>query len=267
MQKEKLLNAVSRYDIGPKNDKHPNSTKWSLVDSVLTIHHLSQDSSCRMVVSVSDVELPDGQFGIYDPAKFSKILSALNSNVTLQYHDGHGKGRAMYISDDQITIDYILSPLDVIFTDQSPDPEFSRPLKGIPSPNVEFELTREFCDKFIKAKNALPDASIIGVSAGKLGNQQDVEFIINYSTHTTTQIKMHITNVTVNSDLELVAFDADYLRDIMMANKDFTTGKMVIYSKVIEDPERGTRVAAGMDLDFTGDGFTSKYRIAKMEIV
>lgn len=268
MQKQKLLNAISRYNIGPKSDNSPNATKWSVSEGNLTIHHLSQDKSCRIITTVSGVELEDGAFGIYDPDKYAKILSALDSDIELEYHSKHGRQMAMYIKDNQITVDYILSPLDAIFNDQNKDPETERPLKAVPAPNVEFILTREFCEKFIKSKNALPDASTFAVSAGKMGDSQDVEFIINHSNHPTNQIKMHIyTDITVNSDLELVAFNADYLKEIFLANKDFNTASITIFSKVISDPERGNRLAAGMDIDFQGDDYSSKYRLSKVEIV
>lgn len=267
MQKQKLLSAIGRYNIGPYSDNSPNATKWTVQDSTLTIHHLTQDKSCRIITSVVGVELEDGIFGIYDPGKYAKILSALDSDIELEFHKNHGKQTAMYIRDSQITVDYLLSPLDIIFGEQNKDPETDRPFKAVPAPNVQFNLTREFCDKFIKSKNALPDASIFAVSAGKIGETQDVEFIINHSNHPTNQIKMHLTDVTVNSDLDLVAFNADYLKEIFLANKDFTSAEITIFSKVIEDPERGNRLAAGMDVDFQGEDYSSKYRLSKIEIV
>lgn len=267
MQKQKLLTTIARYNIGPKSDNSPNATKWSLRDGVLSVHHLTQDKTCRIIATVENVALADGEFGVYDPDKFAKILSALDPEISLEFHKNHGRQVALYIKDEQITVDFLLSDLGVIFNDQNKDPEQHRPLKPVPSPNVTFNLTRDFCDKFIKSKNALPDAAIFAVSAGRIGDTHDVEFILNYSTHPTNQIKMQLFDVTVESDLDLVAFNADYLKEIFVSNKEFNTATITIFSKTIEDPERGPRLAAGMDVDFVGDDFTSKYRLSKIEVV
>lgn len=256
MQKQKLLSTLAQYTLGG----NCSSVKWKVEDNTLKIHFLTEDGAVRGYVECEGIEMPDCEFGIYDSDKFKQVLGALESNISM------AKERTLLsIADETIQVNYILSPLEIIFNEQTKDPEFDRPFKDVPAPNLKFALTPEVANKFIKAKNALPESLHVAVQAYRTVDS-DIEFILNYSTHPTTQIKMNIVG-EVMSDLPITAFSADYLKEIFLANKDFETGEVIIYSKEIDDPVRGTRIAAGMDVDFRGDGFTTKYRLAKIELV
>lgn len=262
MQKQKLINLLTKYDIGPTTSNSPNSTKWSVRNNILSVHHLTQQVSCRLVVTIPGVELPDTEFGVYDPQRLQKMLQALDSEINIHIT----KDNVLHLSDSSSDAQFILSPLDVIFNDLNKDPEIERPFKDIPQPNVEFELTKEFCTKFVKACSALPEAAIVAISASTMGEQSGVDFIINYSSHQTNQIRLSVPG-TVNSDLELVAFNAPFLQEILSKNSDFESGRITIFSKMIEDSTRGPRLAAGLDLDFNSSDFASKYRLQKVEII
>ena len=261
MEKQSLANVLARYDIGPKTSNNPNAVKWKIQDGQLTVHHLTQEAGCRLVVS-TPLELEDAEFGVYDPGKLQKMLQALDSNIEMRIVK-----HIMYLQDATTTAQFILSPLDIIFTEQYKDPEHDRPFKEIPHPNVEFVLTKEFRQRFVKAKSALPEATLFSVSASSLGSDNSVEFVINYSQHQTNQIKMTMP-ATINADLDLVAFSADFLGEIFSVNSDFESGKIVIFSKMVNDPNRGQRLAAGMDIDFSyANGSETKYRLTKVEII
>jgi hypothetical protein len=263
MVKQKLLNLISRYDIGPKSDNSPNSTKWTIKDGVITVHYLTQNSACRLVVTADNSNVADCEFGIYNPDKLAKMISALDGDIRITYDS---KLHTLLLSDPSIEGRFLVSPIDIIFTDSRKDPEFDRPFKEIPTPNVVFNLTRDFCDKFIKSRSALPDATVFAITASNLGSTSKIDFILNYSNHLVNQIRLSVDG-QVNSDLDLVAFDLDCVKDILSINRDFDTGTISIFSKIITDSSGGSRVAAGMDLDFVGSGFTSKYRLSKMEII
>lgn len=255
MQKQKFLNTITQYCIGSNPP-----VKYTVKDNTLTIHFRSEQKDLRGVVEVSDIEMEDNIFGVYDSEKFSRILGALDNDISVKIEKS-----TLTLSDENTVASFMLSPLDIIYNEYNEDPEVVSPFKEIPEPNLKFELTQELVQKFIKAKNALPESSIVAFQGfNTIGS--DIEMILNYSTHPTNQIKIQV-NGEVTKDLDITAFSADYIKEILIANKDFTKGEIIIYSKVIEDPNRGTRIAAGMDIDFEGPDYKAKYRLQKIELV
>ena len=262
MQKSKILNSIQRYLL---NDPQ-GSVKWSVKDKEATIHFLNQDKTCRGIVTQKGVELEDGEFGIYDTPKFKQVFTALDSDVSLEFHENHGIQTALYLKDESITVDFLLSSLDVIFTDQNPDPESARPFKEVPNPNIELTLTQDFVNRFIKSKNALPDAAIFAITTqpkiGENGKDQ-CEFVINYSTHPTNQIKIPV-DAKLNSEMELIAFNADVFKEILIANKDFVTAKIKLYHIYRSDLGRSMGM---VESEFFGEDWHSVYRLNKIELV
>lgn len=263
MQKGKILNTIQRYLL----NEPQGSVKWSVTNDEATIHFLTQDKSCRGIVQQKGVELEDGVFGIYDTPKFKQVFGALDNDVVLEYHTNHGMQTALYIKDSTITVDYLLSSLDVLFNEQDPDPEIARPLKAVPNPNVVFNITSDFVNRFVKSKNALPDAQIFAVTAasniGGAGETATCEFIINYSTHPTNQIRIPV-SCTVNVDMDLVAFNADTFKEILLANRDFTRAEIKVYH--IYDSVLG-RTKGMIESEFWGEDWHSIYRLNKIELV
>lgn len=263
MQKSKILNTIQKYLL----NEALGSVKWTIAENEATVHFLTEDKTCRGIVTQKGVELEEGTFGIYDTPKFRQVFSALDSEIELKYHTNHGRQSAIYISDKgsgtDISVDYLLSSLDVIFTDQNPDPEIARPFKEVPNPNVELGISQDFVNRFIKAKNALPDAAVFAINATEFNGVGECEFIINYSTHPTTQIKIKVP-CEWHSDMELIAFNADSFKEILLANKDFQSAKIKIYH--IYDSNLG-RTKGMIEAEFTGDDWHSVYRLNKIELV
>jgi ribosome maturation factor RimP len=120
--------------------------------------------------------------------------------------------------DDTITkASYMLSDLSVIPT--APN------LKQLPPFDVKIELTKEFTSKFIKAKNALPEADNFAVES----DGTNTNIIINYSNVNTNKISFKATTLETSS-MSPVCFSAKLFKEILEANKD-CTGTLEISSK------------------------------------
>jgi hypothetical protein len=125
-------------------------------------------------------------------------------------------------------------------------------IPAVPSINAEpeyivtIDIDDDFIDKFIKAKNALPDAKnfAVQVQNGK------IKFIINYTT-------INADNVTFDLDggsepMEPICFSADKLKEVLTANKG-DVGEMHI------SPDGLARI------DFTGADFDSNYWLVQLQ--
>jgi len=122
-------------------------------------------------------------------------------------------------------------------------------MKGLPDFGVKIKLTKDFADKFIKSKNALPETENFAVES----NGSGTKMILNYSTLNTNRITWPIIPETSTNDLSATCFSANLFKEILSANKDADEG-------YIEVSKAGlARVS------FTGKTYTSTYYLVQLQ--
>ncbi len=168
----------------------------------------------------------------------TRMLSAVGENIDIQVQESAGKNYAMRIQEGSTTMTFMLADTTVIpaVPTINAEPEYT----------VTIDIDNEFIDKFIKAKNALPDAKnfAVQVQNGK------IKFIINYTT-------INADNVTFDLDggttpMEPICFSADKLKEVLTANKG-DAGKMHVSSDGLAR------------IDFSGTDFDSNYWLVQLQ--
>jgi len=135
---------------------------------------------------------------------------------------------------------FMLADLSVIR--QVPD------LKNTPDWNATIKLDDVFINKFIKAKNALPESENFGIKC----SSNTVEIIMNYSSINTNRIKFNVDS-TIHNDMGVVCFSSNGFKEILQANKDAETAKLEVS-------------AAGLGkVTFTGKTYTSTYYLVQLQ--
>jgi len=144
------------------------------------------------------------------------------------------------MSDTDVNMKFMLADLSVIR--QVPD------LKQLPDWDVTIDLTKEFTNKFIKAKNAIPESENFGIEC----KHDKTDFIINYSSINTNRIKFNVDS-TIHKDMGVVCFSSNGFKEILQANKDAETAKLEVS-------------AAGLGkVTFTGKTYTSTYYLVQLQ--
>jgi hypothetical protein len=166
------------------------------------------------------------------------MLGAVSENIEIAVQDAAGKNYAMKVTEGNTKLTFMLADTTVIPSVPSINQE--------PDYQVTIPINDEFINKFIKAKNALPDAKnfAVQVQNGK------IKFIINYSTVNSDNISFEMDGGTEN--IEPVCFSADKLKEVLVANKG-DAGHLHI------SPEGLARI------DFTGNDFDSKYWLVMLQ--
>jgi hypothetical protein len=116
-----------------------------------------------------------------------------------------------------------------------------------PDYQVQIAVNEEFISKFIKAKNALPDAKNFAVQV----QNGTVKFIINYTTVNADNITFEV-GTTTSVDMEPVCFSADKLKEVLVANRG-DSGQLYV------SPDGLSRI------DFTGTDFESSYWLVMLQ--
>jgi len=211
MKKTDLLNFISRYHLAGAT----TSVKWISEGDRVTTEFITDDQNVIGMTTTDSFSLGNSELGVYATPQLIKMLSAVSEDVEVNVNDIDGKAVNIAINDKDMKMTFMLADLSVIR--QVPD------LKNTPDWNVTFDITKDFTNKFIKAKNALPESENFAIKS----NTDAAEIIINYSSINNNRIKFSL-DVTDADDMGVVCFSSNLFKEILVANKDAETGKMEV---------------------------------------
>ena len=207
MEKKKLISFIDKYHLAG----NANSVKLEIKDKTLHCKFITDDQNVIGSVTMAGFDVEDCTLGIYATSQLTKLLTALDDEIEFKVNKADSSAFSIKISDKTTKVTFMLADLSVIR--QVPD------LKNTPDWNVTFKLTKDFTDKFIKSKNALPETENFAVQS----RNGTTEMILNYSTLNTNRITwpLDIPNAT---DLSATCFRQIYLKkfckQIKIVNKE-----------------------------------------------
>jgi hypothetical protein len=211
MKKQELLNFISRYHLAGAT----TSVKWIAQSGTLQTSFITDDQNVIGTVNTSQIDMGDAELGVYATPQLVKMLSAVNDDLDVSVNSIDNKAVSVGINDKDVKMTFMLADLSVIR--QVPD------LKNTPDWNVSIDLTKEFTNRFIKAKNALPESENFGIKC----TGDSAEVIINYSSINNNRIKFDF-DVTNATEMPVTCFSSNLFKEILNANKDAETGKLEV---------------------------------------
>ena len=235
MEKSKLQSFINRYYLAGNCEAVTLKEQESSIGCEL----IDMDQTVVGKIKWNIPPFMKGELGINHTGALIKMLGALNENITIDVKEAAGKNYAMKISEGSTQATFMLADTTVI--------------PAVPAINVEpdyevsIPVNDEFISKFIKAKNALPDAKNFAVQVVN-GN---IKFIINYSTVNADNISFEV-GTTSNADMDPVCFSADKLKEVLVANRG-DSGELKV------SPDGLARI------DFTGSDFESTYWLVMLQ--
>lgn len=234
MEKSKLVNFISRYYLGGNCEavtlkENGNGINCDLIDGDQTVVGKIQWNTTPFM---------KGSLGINHTGALTKMLSAVGENINIDVQEAGGKNYAMKISEGSTKLTFMLADTSVIPAVPTINAE--------PDYKVSINVDDDFISKFIKAKNALPDAKNFAV---QVKNGQ-IKFIINYTTINADNISFEIAGDA--EEMEPICFSAEKLKEVLTANKG-DMGTLHI------SPDGLARI------DFTGSDFESSYWLVQLQ--
>lgn len=235
MEKSKLQSFINRYYLAGNCEAVTLKEQEGSIGCEL----IDMDQTIVGKIKWNTTPFMTGQLGINHTGALIKMLGALNENITIDVKEAAGKNYAMKISEGSTQATFMLADTTVIPAVPAINAE--------PDYEVSIPVNDEFISKFIKAKNALPDAKNFAVQVVN-GN---IKFIINYSTVNADNISFEV-GTTSNADMEPVCFSADKLKEVLVANRG-DSGELKV------SPDGLARI------DFTGSDFESTYWLVMLQ--
>jgi hypothetical protein len=239
MEKSKLEKFIGKYNLGGSCE---SVTLKSDGDN-LSVRTISADKNVLVEIAAEKINFPEGEFGVYDTKKLRSILGVLDENIVVNPSTANGKTTGLNLSDNSTKATFVLADATVI----PAVPE----LKKLPIIDFTILLDDKFVNTFVKAKSALNDVETFTVMSS--GNEKMAEVVIGHSTNNTNRISISVaTDVAVK--LAPISFSANYLREILTANKEVSNGTLQISSK-------GLSV-----VKFDSNGYASTYYLVQISI-
>ncbi len=235
MEKSKLQSFINRYYLAGNCEAVTLKENATGVGCDL----IDQDQTIVGKLQWKTSPFMKGSLGINHTGALTKMLGAVGENIDIQVQDAAGKNYAMKISEGSTKLTFMLADTTVIPAVPTINAE--------PDYMVTINVDDDFTTKFIKAKNALPDAKnfAVQVKGGK------IIFVINYTTINADNISFEIGNTTV-ADMDPICFSADKLKEVLIANKG-DQGTLHV------SPDGLARI------DFVGPDFESSYWLVQLQ--
>lgn len=214
MEKTRINRFVQKYNLAGLVE----SVKWETKDDVLTTSFISDDKSVLGTVSLKDFGYGSATFGVYDTTKLTKMLGVLSDDIDFDITSTEGKAISLKFKDNSSSVNYMLADLSVI--PAVPD------LKQLPEFDITINLDDTFINRFIRAKSALADENNFTFTC-KDGKGQ---IILGYSNINTNRISIDVDCVCAG-DVDEISFSANFLKEILVANKDAKDATLKISSQ------------------------------------
>jgi hypothetical protein len=235
MEKSKLQSFINRYYLAGNCE-------------AVTLKEAEQSISCELIdmdqtvvgkIKWNTTPFMKGMLGINHTGALIKMLGAVGENINIDVKEAAGKNYAMKISEGTTHATFMLADTTVIPAVPTINAE--------PDYQVQIAVNEEFISKFIKAKNALPDAKNFAVQV----QNGIVKFIINYTTVNSDNITFEV-GTSPGVDMEPVCFSADKLKEVLVANRG-DVGQLHV------SPDGLSRI------DFIGSDFESSYWLVMLQ--
>lgn len=239
MEKSKLEKFITKYNLGGSCE----SVLFKSDGDTLSVRAISDDKNVLGEISANSINFPEGEFGVYETKKLRSILSVLDENVTIKPNVTNGKTTGLNITDGNTKATFVLADASVI--PAVPD------LKKLPPMDFTISLDEKFVTTFIKAKSALSEVDTFAVISD--GEDKVASVVIGHSSLNTNRITVSATTDKAVK-MDAISFSANYLREILNANKDISNGTFQVSSK-------GLSVVR-----FDANGYTSTYYLVQISI-
>jgi hypothetical protein len=235
MEKSKLQSFINRYYLAGNCE----AVTLKEADQSITCELIDMDQTVVGKIKWNTTPFMTGMLGINHTGALIKMLGAVGENINIDVKEAAGKNYAMKISEGTTQATFMLADTTVIPAVPTINAE--------PDYQVQIPVNEEFISKFIKAKNALPDAKNFAVQV----QNGIIKFIINYTTVNSDNITFEVGSSS-GEDMEPVCFSADKLKEVLVANRG-DVGQLHV------SPDGLSRI------DFVGSDFESSYWLVMLQ--
>lgn len=220
MQKAILERFVAKYYLSGAGE----SVTWVTSGGELRTTFMSQDKNVIGTIQTSELSFEDGDYAINNTANFKSLLGVLGDEIEVKVNTRGSKVTSLGLHDAATKVTFALSNPAII--PAVPAVENLPDWDG--NDVVVLKLDDQFCTTFVKGTNALPDSNTFTV----ITEDGVTKIVLGYSPKSNTTRVAFAPNLESGTELSHpVQFSADYMKEILLANKDAKGGILKVSTR------------------------------------
>jgi len=217
MEKKHLTQVIDKYHLNGLVE----SVTWKSTEDVgFSMDFITQTKDCAgSVKTTKDLGLGTNNISIYSTSQFNKILTVMDSFITVEVVKGSQNiPYQLTVKDNDFDLTYYLSSEDLIPN----SPKINEP----ESYDVEFTIDEDFIKNFTKAHSALDKPNYFTIECKIDKEEKYVELCVGDSASYANKIKLR-QNASFEWGIEKLPFSSNVFKEILSVNKN-ATGKAQI---------------------------------------
>ena len=219
MNKATLESVIKKYYLSGLVE----TSIWKVLDDkkLLKIGACTPNFVLSIVVDVANfTELSANEFAVSDTSKLLKMTGVLDDDVKFALNkDNNGKITSVLMTSTGVEMQYVTADITVLRANKAvqtwnkPDPEYE----------VEIIIDKDFIDTYTRSKSALSDSEYV---VFQMNADNKLEMVFGYvqggnKSLNTSKIKYQPKTNAGKDKLPMsLGYNADYLKEILSANKD-----------------------------------------------
>jgi hypothetical protein len=194
-----------------------NSTK----DAGVSVKFVTPTKDCAgSVETTKDFELGANDISIYSTSQLNKLLTIMDGFMTIDVVKGNQDiPYQLNIKNQSFDLSFHLSSEDLIPT----VPDINEPEEY----GIEFSIDEDFIKDFTRAHTAIDKPNRVEINCKIQDDEKFVEFKIGESATHANKVSL-LTPATYEIGIVGLPFSANTIREILLANKPATSGKVYV---------------------------------------
>lgn len=231
MDKQLLERFISKYNLGGA----ANAINLVADDKGIHTKFITDDKSVMGKVMCSKLEIEHGEYGIYNTAQFRSLIGVLDDEIKVKVVKTKDVPTGFLFSDKNTKVTCVLASKDNIPV--VPD------LKNIPKFEVSVKIDEHFLNTFVRGKSALPDVDLFTLTT----DGSKAQIVLGYNEKANTNRVSIEVETEKNEKIDPISFSAGYFKEMLMANKEMSSGTLKIASAGLA---HASFVVDGFDINY-----------------
>lgn len=217
MRTKDFLDFIKKYHLSGLVE----GVRWEFSSGTLSTRFYLPDGPLSGIVSMPRVDIQSQEIGIHDTSKLLQMVSVLDGDnyddkISIDIISNQSKGSSLELESDMVRVRYMLPDIDAI-------PKIPK-LKQLPQFDAAIRLTGDFKNAFVSSYRTLSKDStftfIYENGKGKI-------IVGDYHNSSVNRFIIEVDSVSNVYD-KPVAFSAEHLHHIILANNNFYNNRLSI---------------------------------------
>lgn len=196
----------------------------------------SNDGNIVGSVVADNIELDTGEYPVYNTSQLQALLGVLGKTISITLVKRGSVVTGLKLRDTTTEVVFALA-------DKINIPAVKKLKGSLPPFSIVIGIDETFISTFIKAKNAISTADTFTVES----DGKKTHVILGDSNTNTNKIVIDVTTSQTIKTTEIIEFSAEYLKELLVANKEMGHGTMSVSDEGL------------IHIVFSGNGFATDY--------